>query len=141
MAQPVFVTDIPGFRVGYPETIPGFRVNQDGSVGHRFVDGSILPTSGYGRTGAAPWADEPSIPAGIPSDGGQIFGPARNNAVWGLQIENFSRPMTIASSDSSRSKYDRCLDLCYPILERPQPRGSDINKYAFHRCMARCMGE
>lgn len=38
------------------------------------------------------------------------------------------------------SKYLRCLDLCAPILERFQPKGSDINEWTYRRCIAACMG-
>lgn len=43
---------------------------------------------------------------------------------------------------SSRSDgYQRCLDLCYPLLERFQPPGSDRNTRDFHKCMNICLGE
>jgi len=35
--------------------------------------------------------------------------------------------------------YQRCLDLCYPLLERFQPPGVDYNKWDFHRCMDACL--
>jgi hypothetical protein len=35
--------------------------------------------------------------------------------------------------------YQRCLDLCYPILERFQSPGVDYNKWDFHRCMDACL--
>ena len=35
-------------------------------------------------------------------------------------------------------KYSDCVDLCYPILERP-PRG-DFNLWDFHKCLNRCLG-
>jgi hypothetical protein len=38
------------------------------------------------------------------------------------------------------NKYLRCLDLCAPILERFQPKGSDINEWTYRRCIAACMG-
>jgi hypothetical protein len=35
-----------------------------------------------------------------------------------------------------------CIERCYQILERPRPwRGSDINYWAFQRCVAECMAE
>jgi hypothetical protein len=38
-------------------------------------------------------------------------------------------------------KYLMCLNLCYPLLERAQPKGSDINEWAYRRCIAACMGK
>jgi hypothetical protein len=35
--------------------------------------------------------------------------------------------------------YQRCLDLCYPLLERFKPPGSDRNKWDFHKCMDACL--
>jgi len=36
-------------------------------------------------------------------------------------------------------KYMKCLDVCYPIMERRKPPGSDINIFDFHKCMAAYM--
>jgi hypothetical protein len=36
-------------------------------------------------------------------------------------------------------KYMKCLELCYPLLERRKPPGSDINTFDFHKCMAACL--
>lgn len=37
--------------------------------------------------------------------------------------------------------YDRCIDLCYPLLERPGGSGaSDRNTWDFHKCMNLCLG-
>jgi hypothetical protein len=41
---------------------------------------------------------------------------------------------------ASPADYQKCLNICYPILERPKRPGSDINKYDFHRCMSACLG-
>jgi hypothetical protein len=40
----------------------------------------------------------------------------------------------------TRSNYNKCLDLCYPILERFQPPGSDRNTWDFYKCMNACLG-
>lgn len=37
--------------------------------------------------------------------------------------------------------YGTCLDLCYPLLERFQPPGSDRNTWDFHNCMNICLSE
>lgn len=36
--------------------------------------------------------------------------------------------------------YQKCVDLCYPLLERFQPAGSDRNLWDFHRCLNACLG-
>ena len=36
-------------------------------------------------------------------------------------------------------KYMKCLDLCYPLLERRKPPGSDVNTWDFIKCMNACM--
>jgi len=36
--------------------------------------------------------------------------------------------------------YQKCLDLCYPLLERFQPPGSDRSTWDFHKCMNACLG-
>jgi hypothetical protein len=37
--------------------------------------------------------------------------------------------------------YQKCLDLCYPLLERfTRVPGSDRNETDFHKCMNVCMG-
>ena len=37
--------------------------------------------------------------------------------------------------------YGRCLNLCYHLLERWQPPGSDRNQWDFHKCMNACLGK
>jgi len=37
-------------------------------------------------------------------------------------------------------RYGKCLDLCYPLLERFQPPDSDRNLWDFHKCMNACLG-
>ena len=35
--------------------------------------------------------------------------------------------------------YQGCLDLCYPLLERPHHPSSDRNTWDFHKCMNACL--
>lgn len=37
-------------------------------------------------------------------------------------------------------RYSSCVDLCYPLLERRQPVGSDFNLWDYHKCLNRCLG-
>jgi hypothetical protein len=40
------------------------------------------------------------------------------------------------------SAKDRCIDKCYRLLERPEPRGmSQMNYWDFQRCLARCLAK
>jgi hypothetical protein len=41
---------------------------------------------------------------------------------------------------TSPQDYQKCLDLCYRLLERPLPRWSDRNTFDFHKCMNACLG-
>ena len=36
--------------------------------------------------------------------------------------------------------FQRCLDLCYPLLERRKRPGSDRNTWDFVKCMNACLG-
>jgi hypothetical protein len=40
----------------------------------------------------------------------------------------------------SPADYRRCVNLCYPILERLSPRWSDRNYWDFQKCMNACLG-
>lgn len=97
--------------------------------------------------------DQPRVPAGNP-DGGQWTSEAGSGAdgtvdvdVTGSTEEQPSRsnPQDIIArarrlNIAARSDaYQRCLDLCYPLLERPQRSGSDRNQWDFHKCMNACL--
>ena len=41
---------------------------------------------------------------------------------------------------AGRNGYQKCLDICVPLLERFQPVGSDRNQWDFHKCMGACVG-
>ncbi len=41
---------------------------------------------------------------------------------------------------SGQPTYEKCLDICVPLLERFQPAGSDRNTWDFHKCMNACLG-
>ena len=41
---------------------------------------------------------------------------------------------------TGRIGYQKCLDLCVPLLERFQPAGSDRNQWDFRRCLSACLG-
>jgi hypothetical protein len=41
---------------------------------------------------------------------------------------------------ATRASMNRCVDLCYRLLERFQPPGSDRNEFDFRRCLNACLG-
>jgi len=41
---------------------------------------------------------------------------------------------------ASRADMKRCIDLCYRLLERFQPPGSDRNFFDFQKCLNACLG-
>jgi hypothetical protein len=58
----------------------------------------------------------------------------------GVEVESILEMAKRLAATSYSDKYLRCLDVCSPILEIPQPPGADFNKWNFHRCMNACMG-
>ena len=87
--------------------------------------------------------DQPRVEAGNP-DGGQWTsgdGGSSNTAPTVDPVDTDSivaQAKRIAATDPNR--YEECLNLCVPILERFQPPGSDRNQWDFHKCMNRCLG-
>ena len=53
--------------------------------------------------------------------------------------------VVIANSENQskppKAVQNRCYEACYPILERWQPPGSDINQYDFNNCLKICFEE
>jgi hypothetical protein len=76
--------------------------------------------------------DEPRVPAGNP-DGGQWTSGAASDV---QSIIATARRLDVAVRPDV---YEECLDLCYPLLERFQPAGSDRNTWDFHKCMNACL--
>lgn len=104
--------------------------------------------------------DQPRVPAGVreggrwTSDDGQGLPPDPSTAGSGAQILDRGRHASIATDGfvqsflekakqlaaGGKSAYQRCSDLCYPILERFQPAGSDRNTFDFFKCLNACLG-
>ena len=90
--------------------------------------------------------NQPRVPAGSP-DGGQWAGggeiggtSAGSSPASGSTLEkivSLARRITAAGSPLD---YQRCLNLCYPLLERRQRPGSDRNTWDFHKCMNARLG-
>jgi hypothetical protein len=68
-------------------------------------------------------------------DQGRWVGEGRTGDV--RKILSTARRLIAASGTVS---YQRCLDLCYPLLERSKPLGSDRNTWDFFKCMNACLG-
>jgi len=93
--------------------------------------------------------DQPRVPAGNP-DGGQwtdagaggsggSSGSVSSSTVGSGDVRKiiaFAARKRVAGSPLN---YQRCLDLCYPLLERPQHPSSDRNTWDFHKCMNACL--
>ena len=93
--------------------------------------------------------NQPRVPAGNP-EGGQWadagggvgsgpFGTGEASAIDSADVRSivsFARRKRVAGSPLS---YQRCLDLCYPLLERSQDPRSDRNTWDFHKCMNACL--
>jgi len=93
--------------------------------------------------------NQPRVPAGDP-DGGQWTdaggGTAESSAESNQSTTSSSADVTGIIAFARRQRlagnplnYQRCLDLCYPLLERRQRAGSDRNTWDFHRCMNACL--
>lgn len=76
---------------------------------------------------------QPRVPAGNPG-GGQWS----SNGDSDLFDVIFAAAQRLAVAGPGN--YQRCLNLCYPLLERYQPAGSDANTWAFQKCMNACLG-
>jgi hypothetical protein len=157
-------TDLPGFRVNFREDQPGFRIEKDGSVRRSFGSAAApTPTSNFDPyTNALPTRalftnfGYPSSAALYPTQY-RFFDPTGSRLLSRDPILEQSGPVGSTTpdlltnlprfatattvSDPGQSQYQRCFDQCYPLLERPQPRGNDSNKWDFHKCMSRCMGQ
>ena len=88
--------------------------------------------------------NQPRVPAGQPGGGQWTSGGSNRSSGSEIGettpqsiIENARRLGLAARPDG----YQRCLDLCYPLLERPQHQRSDRNVNDFHKCMNACLGK
>lgn len=98
------------------------------------------------------WADEGGGHEMSPEEGEDASIPANARPVqYTAQTSSLhpNEPVDVAvilekakqlAASGYSNKYLRCLDLCAPILERFQPKGSDINEWTYRRCIAACMG-
>jgi hypothetical protein len=74
---------------------------------------------------------QPRQPPGRP-DGGQWA------ATRSAEIDRIIAAARLIKAGYS-DRYSRCVDLCYPLLERLQPAGSDFNLWDYHKCLRACL--
>lgn len=80
--------------------------------------------------------NQPRVPAGN-RDGGQ-WASDRNSDNNSADVQRILA--TAKQLAASRASMNRCIDLCYPLLERFQPPGSNMNEFDFRRCLNQCLG-
>ncbi len=96
--------------------------------------------------------NQPRVPAGS-SEGGQWTDSGAGTAPLGGQSTSgdsrdadrekadmqdiLARAKHLAASSASMN---RCIDLCYPLLERFKRPGSDKNETDFRKCLNACLG-
>jgi hypothetical protein len=86
-------------------------------------------------------SDQARVPAGNP-DGGQWTSeanPENETSQPKATVQRVLESARRAVAASGGLSYQRCLDLCYPLLERFQRPGSDRNTWDFHKCMNICL--
>lgn len=106
---------------------------------------SVRPDKYWLRFGYEAWKlrqvrkydpSQPRVPAGN-SEGGQwTNGGANENVRTGLD-SIFAAATKLAAKRPSMSQ---CIDLCLPLLLRPQKPGSDRNEFDFRKCLNACLG-
>jgi len=83
--------------------------------------------------------NQPRVPAGNPDGGQWTSTGGSSNATGSTTLDKIVTLARRIASAGSLLDYQRCLDLCYPLLERPQHPASDGNMWDFHRCMNACL--
>ena len=89
--------------------------------------------------------DQARVPAGS-REGGQWTdeeGGGGNTEAEPAQSSDVEEILQTANKIAARgysTSYLKCLEICYPLLERRQPPGADFNESAFRKCMRACMG-
>ena len=93
--------------------------------------------------------DQPRVPAEQPGGGQWTSGPGSSTVTdtpSGAENEVPADDLVGAILDvaqqlaAGRATLKECINLCYPILERYQPRRSDLNEFDFRKCLNACLG-
>lgn len=81
--------------------------------------------------------DQPRVPAGN-ADGGQwTGGGGAAQESFGISSRFWDECAKLAAGGATMTQ---CVDQCLHLLLRPQAPGSDLNEFAFRRCLNRCLG-
>jgi hypothetical protein len=89
---------------------------------------------------AADDPEHPGWPAGTSGGKGGQFRPkdsaanaSDQQAKTGSDLQSIIATAKRLNLAARPDAYQMCLDLCYPLLERRQPPGSDFNTFDFHK--------
>jgi hypothetical protein len=82
--------------------------------------------------------NQPRVPAGS-SDGGQWTGGGGGDGEESATLTGILAVARRIAAAGNPLDYQRCLNLCYPLLERLQHPASDRNTWDFHKCMNQCL--
>lgn len=79
--------------------------------------------------------NQPRVPAGDPDGGQWTSGDGASGQA------NFQRTFAAATKLAARKPtMNQCIDLCLPLLLRPQKPGRDYNQMDFRKCINACLG-
>ena len=142
--------DVPGFRVGFTDAVPGFHVDNNiprSSPDVRLDPDSVSPFDygPYGGEHRALVGSSMTTPTALFSNpvGGLLplhLDQRELMAAKGSQ-DLFGQQSSMMNADRA-SNHDQCVERCYPLLLRPKPfPGSDLNQWDYLKCYNKCMSE
>ena len=142
--------DVPGFRVGLADAVPGFHVDDNiprSSPGVQPDPDSVSPF-GYGPYGGEQRAlvgASMITPTALFSNPVGGFLPLhfdQRGLMAARGSRDFSGQQSSMVNADRASKHDQCVERCYPLLLRPKPfPGSDLNQWDYLKCYNKCMSE
>jgi hypothetical protein len=142
--------DVPGFRVGLADAVPGFRVDDNIPRSSRGVqpDPDGISPFGYGpyggeqRTLVAPSMITPTALFGNPVGGLLPLHFDQRGLMAARGSQDLSGEQSSMMDADRSSEHDQCVERCYPLLLRPKPfPGSDLNQWDYLKCYNNCMSE
>jgi hypothetical protein len=81
--------------------------------------------------------DQPRVLAGSSGGGQWTSGAGTPRGSFGISSRFWDECAKLAAGGATMSQ---CVDQCLHLLLRPQAPGSDLNEFAFRRCLNRCLG-
>jgi hypothetical protein len=120
------VSDEPRVPAGQPGGGEWEAEDEDGDADETSPDPLLIPAQAVPLPLPIPFdlpSTQPNANVNVPNDGQPITGP--------------SLPQT-----ANIDRQQICNERCSPLLERWKPyRSSDVNQYAYYRCVAECLNE